>query len=122
MSDSEIRRSSEAAPPGAPLRVGSDVRLELDEQADDDAEQRDAFDQRREDQGVRRDGARDLRLARLTFGGAAADLADADARSDRREARTDTGAEHRPRAGILFRETGRGLEERKNCHISSPRT
>src|SRR5512146_2148720 len=59
---------------GAPGDAGSgkrlEVRLELNEKADDDAEQRDAFDERRENQRVRRDGARDLRLARLRLGGA----------------------------------------------------
>src|SRR5581483_1520956 len=85
--------------------------------------QRDAFDERREDQRVRRDGTRDLGLARLRLGGAAADLSNADTGTNRSEAGADAGAHHRPCTGVLGVERpSRGLKKRKNRHVSSPST
>src|SRR5579884_1880593 len=113
--------------PGGAVRAGRsevrlEIRLELDEQGDDDAEQRDAFDERREDQRVGRDGAGNLRLPRLCLGSTAADLADADASADGGEAGADAGAEHGPGAGVRGVERARGgLQEGKDGHGRSPK-
>ena len=66
-----------------PSDVALEELLDFDEQTDDHGEQRDAFDERRENQRARLDGAGNLGLARHAFSRAATDLTD-----------PDTGADH----------------------------
>jgi len=77
------------------------------EHADDDREQRDAFDERRRDDHLGLDLAGHLRLAGGRLDGAAADAADAEARANGGETRADrseTGGD-----GARLRERVRGV-------------
>src|SRR5215208_5480882 len=98
---------------GASSRSGGVRELERDQQADDDGKQRRAFDERRQDQRARLDGSGDLGLASHALGCAGADTPNAESSANGREAGADTRALHGPRARIVLRVRGRGLQERK---------
>src|SRR5688572_7266126 len=93
-------------PPGWRTRRCQQLELALDLETDDDAEERGAFDERRENDRGRLDPAGHLRLTRHRVGHLTTDAADADAGADRGEARGETGADQRE-AGVVSGLSGR---------------
>src|SRR5689334_766411 len=93
------------------------LELALDLVRDDGREQRDALDQRGEDQCRGLNAARRLGLARHSFGCAATDTADADARADDGEAAANTGADEAEPPAVA-RRLGGYLEQGVHGHES----
>src|SRR5579883_906476 len=111
---------SERPDPG-PDAATRALELVLDQERNHDAEERDAFDERGEDQSAGLDLPRHLRLAGHRFGHATPDQSDADAGSDSGDASADAGAEHAPRSRVLLivrgrRRLGCALKKCKNGH------
>src|SRR6476469_4120525 len=97
------------------------LELALNQERDDDCEQRDSFDQRREDDRARLNAARHLRLTRHSVHCLPSQTTDTNACSNYGETSADAGAAHAPRARVLFRERGGGLKQRKDrVHFVSP--
>src|SRR5689334_24232642 len=91
------------------------LELALDLVRDDRREQRDALDQRGEDQCRGLNTTCRLGLARHSFGCAATDTADADARADDGEAAADTGADEAEPPAVA-RRLGGYLEQGVHGH------
>src|ERR1043166_1804253 len=103
--------SVSGGPAEQPRGRSGDSLLELEENhhRDDDAEQRDAFDQRGQQNGLTADLGARLGLPRDRFRSATTDAADADAGADRGQPTANAGAHQRPRSRVLLRVPGSGL-------------
>ena len=109
--------------PGRRLRRRPDTsrfELALDLERDDDAEQRGAFDERREDQRSRLDLAGRLGLTRHALDRLTADAADAHARADDGEAGAETGTDERETLVVVGDRLSGRLEEREERHVRNP--
>src|SRR5215207_1696164 len=97
------------APPTRVDGAPTESELALDLERDDGAEQRDALDERGEDQRRRLDAASRFRLALHALDRLAADAADADAGADDGEAGSEAGTHGHQAARARGADVGRGL-------------
>src|SRR6476659_9189973 len=95
-----------------------ELELALNQERDNDREQRDSFDERREDDSARLNATGHLRLTRHAVHRLAGKTPDTNARTDRGETSTKTSAEQAPGARVLAGEAGCGLKQRIHSHHS----
>jgi len=98
---------------------GISLELALDLERDDDAEERGAFDEGREDERRGLDLGRRLRLTGDALDGLRADVADAHRRADDGETRADAGADEGETVAVRGRRRGL-LEKREERHVMHP--
>jgi hypothetical protein len=93
-----------------------ELELTLNQERDDDREQRDSFDERREDDRARLNALGHLRLTRHSIHCLPSETSDTDAGADYGETRADAGTEQAPRARVLTGVRGSSLKQRKHVY------
>src|SRR5947208_14572774 len=78
------------------------LEFSLDQERDDDCEQRDSFDERRENDRARLETSCHFRLTRHAVHRLTGKPADTDARPNHGDAGADSCAELRPRSGVVL--------------------